>query len=345
MQRGEELKDMREYAWNYFQLHAGQRMSLFNFFIILSALLTTGLAGTFKKDYDAQICSYLGLTLSFGLCVMSFVFWKLDQRIRYLIKHSEGVLKAIEDELHIEKDRISQLFAIFYTEEKKTNELKKNKKLSRWHLTYSQCFGVIYCVFALVGLVGIILSTYHLVTESAFFSSIEWGIFAGNTKSFEGGYLLGQNMVFENTYSLRDILTLLAIVIALFSPSIRKAISRRALVRHIKPIVKKGLGQLRNDLTRIIIERNHNAKDSIAFNTTSFSEISQYYFLFSDIISPNAEQLKLENHPHTIDFFNHYRMNIETLRARKNAADTSNLTRPTVDLLMQRLEAAINEFN
>ncbi|GAI69928.1 unnamed protein product, partial [marine sediment metagenome] len=32
------LRDHREYAWNYFELHARQRMAVFNYFVIIAAL-------------------------------------------------------------------------------------------------------------------------------------------------------------------------------------------------------------------------------------------------------------------------------------------------------------------
>jgi hypothetical protein len=51
MSSNASLKEQRDYVWAYFQLHANQRISSFNFFVI-AALLTTGLAGTVKSDFD-----------------------------------------------------------------------------------------------------------------------------------------------------------------------------------------------------------------------------------------------------------------------------------------------------
>jgi hypothetical protein len=48
----EVLDKERDYAWSYFQLHANQRMASFNFFVVIAALLTTGLARTFDKDFQ-----------------------------------------------------------------------------------------------------------------------------------------------------------------------------------------------------------------------------------------------------------------------------------------------------
>jgi hypothetical protein len=44
------IKEQRDYAWNYFQIHASQRMSSFNFFVVIAALLSSAMAGTFTKD-------------------------------------------------------------------------------------------------------------------------------------------------------------------------------------------------------------------------------------------------------------------------------------------------------
>ncbi len=151
-------------------------------------------------------------------------------------------------------------------------------------------------------------------------------------------------MVFENTFDVGNILTLVVICIALFGPGIRKLFIDRSKLRHIKPTILSSLEQLKMDLKRIVEERNNNAVDIINFNKTSYCEISNYYFLFSDILIPNAEQIKLSNYPKTIDFFNHYKINMDTLEARKDDDGASSLTRATVDLLMQRLENAINEF-
>ncbi len=151
-------------------------------------------------------------------------------------------------------------------------------------------------------------------------------------------------MCFDNTYSLGEILTFLAICVALFGPWVWGYIDSKAKRRHLKPIIISNLEQLKSDLKRIIEKRNKDSRDKIIFSATCFSEISGYYFLLHEILIPNAEKIKLRNYPKTIDFFNHYKINIDTLKGRKNSAGNSRLSRATVDLLLQRLESAINEF-
>jgi hypothetical protein len=145
----EEVKQKRDYAWNYFQVHAGQRMSTFNFFIILAALLTTGLAGTFVKEFEWDV---VGVVLGSGLIIISFSFWKLDQRVRFLIKHAENALKDLEN------NYASGTEKLFVLEEIKTEERIRNKRWRfwEWHLSYSSSFGIVYIAFATLGILGII---------------------------------------------------------------------------------------------------------------------------------------------------------------------------------------------
>lgn len=39
----------REHAWKYVEIHAGQRMSIFNFFLVLSGLVLAGIAGCLSQ--------------------------------------------------------------------------------------------------------------------------------------------------------------------------------------------------------------------------------------------------------------------------------------------------------
>lgn len=82
-------KELREYAWNYFSLHAEQRLKTFHFFVILSTVIT-GAVLTIIKDF--KNVEYAA-PLAFLLPIFSFVFWKLDLRNKELIKHGENALK------------------------------------------------------------------------------------------------------------------------------------------------------------------------------------------------------------------------------------------------------------
>ena len=152
------LSDERKYVWNYFQLHATQRMTTFNFYVVIASLLTTALAGTFANGF---VHPWLGVPLGVALAVISFVFWKLDQRVSFLIKHAESSLIEIEAKLeqggNPELDFSSNLFAreLASTKQLRTAPLTN---LRRIHLSYADCFQVVYVVFSCVGAVGIAAS-------------------------------------------------------------------------------------------------------------------------------------------------------------------------------------------
>lgn len=150
----DSLKEQRDYAWSYFQLHANQGMSSFNFFVVIAALLTTGAAATLKNDFERH---YVGVVLALSLVGVSFIFWKMDQRVRYLIKHAEKALKALEEEWITHEGCVGEI-ALFQTEEVKTDRSRglRSWKFWQWHLSYAKCFGLVYLLFGLLGLVGCI---------------------------------------------------------------------------------------------------------------------------------------------------------------------------------------------
>lgn len=143
----------REYAWSYFQLHANQRMSTFNFYIVISALITTGLISSLTGDKESFLLSVI---LSISLVVVSFIFWKLDQRVSFLIKHAEETLIKIEKE---SENNSEDVYAnLFSDEDEKTPSARCSWRIWKAHLTYSSCFSVLYLLFGLIGLLGIFLS-------------------------------------------------------------------------------------------------------------------------------------------------------------------------------------------
>jgi len=160
MEDSRRLMDQRQCAWDYFQLHAAQRMALFNFFVLISAILTAGMGSALRKN-GAYEC--VGLALAVSLLLVSFAFWKLDQRVRFLVKHAEGILKMVEA-TQAEDGANSAELALFAEEERKTIELKRQSGRCpfRCHLSYSQCFGVVYIIFGGLGLLGFILAVSRL---------------------------------------------------------------------------------------------------------------------------------------------------------------------------------------
>lgn len=83
-----------DHAWRYFALHAQQRISVFNFFVVLSGILATGIgAGLQAGKSMALVTAILGTLLA----LFSYVFYRLDERGSELVKMAEDALVASED--------------------------------------------------------------------------------------------------------------------------------------------------------------------------------------------------------------------------------------------------------
>lgn len=151
--------DLRSYVWDYFQLHAAQRLTTFNFYIALSTLITTGLFASFHKSF--QVPS-LGIVLGLLLMVFSFVFFKLEQRNRHLIWHGEEALKRLENDFAVEEGVKASELKVFVNEEEKTKAQKHSRGAVRniwtYPYSYSNCFNIVFWVFALLGLTGAVIS-------------------------------------------------------------------------------------------------------------------------------------------------------------------------------------------
>jgi hypothetical protein len=146
---------LRKTAWDYFSVHAAQRLTSFNFYIALSSVAVTTYFASFKADSNL---AFARPALSGLLCLFSFIFWKLDQRNRFLIKNAEKALKYLEG-LDQSPESVTKLF----THEEQQTQLMRPKgwrRLMFWRsvLSYSDCFNLVFLVFFLVGLIGLAYS-------------------------------------------------------------------------------------------------------------------------------------------------------------------------------------------
>jgi hypothetical protein len=83
-------KDARDHAWNYFAIHASQRMQTFNFFLVATAFLIAAYASLVEKHpIPAFVTAVVGAWVSYW-------FHRLDARTRQLIKASERALKIMQ---------------------------------------------------------------------------------------------------------------------------------------------------------------------------------------------------------------------------------------------------------
>lgn len=151
-----DFTEERSYLWGYFQLHAQQRLTTFNYFIVVAGLLSTGTLATYKSGDEN-----LGIRVACGLflTIISFIFWQLDLRTRTLIKHCEDMLKELE------KKSPEGSVRIFKSEEQKTNYLRT--RAYSVYLTYRHCLGSVFLVFGLFGTGVALASIMSLINNSA----------------------------------------------------------------------------------------------------------------------------------------------------------------------------------
>jgi hypothetical protein len=97
--RDEATKQAFNYAWNWFSLHAGQRMETFNFFLVATAFLIAAYA-TLLEDtpLGSLVVALVGVWIAYW-------FWRLELRIRQLVTAGEQALKPLEADLAGKLDR------------------------------------------------------------------------------------------------------------------------------------------------------------------------------------------------------------------------------------------------
>jgi hypothetical protein len=143
---GDKKEIFREHAWKYFQLHASQRMTLFNFYITICTAIVAGI-GVFM-NFD-NVPFILIITLGILMIVFSIVFWLLDERTRYFIHLSERVIMEIESNYSNEKFRIVTI---------QENESRKISFIFR----YSFALRAIFILFVILGIVSIIYTINNM---------------------------------------------------------------------------------------------------------------------------------------------------------------------------------------
>jgi hypothetical protein len=81
-----------DYAWGWFQYHASQRLTAFNFFLVIVGFLLVGYAQAILNRWDA-----FGVGLGvIGLCI-SIGFFALDVRNRELVNLGRDALRTLEE--------------------------------------------------------------------------------------------------------------------------------------------------------------------------------------------------------------------------------------------------------
>jgi hypothetical protein len=98
--RGREAADAaaaRDMAWNWFMLHAQQRLTVFRSYLLISGALFAGY-GTILSTGAVKRAVFL-LLVSIISLLITLVFSRLDKRNAELIKIGEGYLDAEQERL------------------------------------------------------------------------------------------------------------------------------------------------------------------------------------------------------------------------------------------------------
>jgi hypothetical protein len=134
------------YAWDHFAYHAGQRQTVFNFFLLVvggCVAAYSAMIGESGAEYN-YFRSFLGAVLALA----SLLFWRLDQRNARVVKISEEALKKLEARMAKDINEPSIRLMEY-----------ADKKVSRFPFSKIESFGQIYgVVFAVSGLVGIAMA-------------------------------------------------------------------------------------------------------------------------------------------------------------------------------------------
>lgn len=134
----EKVQRAMDHAWRYFELHAQQRMTVFNFYLAISGLIAAGVGVCLQQGTKFSVlASMLGLFLA----LITFIFWKLDQRVSEMIKTAESALIQVESATGTNEMKI-------FSRDPQALPAGTGSKI--W--TYGRCFRVSFLTTGIIGL-------------------------------------------------------------------------------------------------------------------------------------------------------------------------------------------------
>jgi len=148
----DERKEARTYAWGYFALHADQRMKLFNFFLILSGLILGAFPAVRSMAPGAKVVALLPLLL----VLTAFIFWRLEERTRRLVKNGEDALRFLDAQWPLEPlpDKTPPYLRLFERDDYLMEVVKRRWWAKRLvPISYADNFRIAYLMIGGVGLV------------------------------------------------------------------------------------------------------------------------------------------------------------------------------------------------
>ena len=130
-------KEALDYAWRWFEYHAGQRLVAFRFFLIILGVLVVGLTNSFK---DGNVPS--ASVISGAGAFISFAFLMLEIRNEQLVNVGRDALSSLEESEDF-KNLPSQL-KLFHIDRKRPLLLSHKLWL---RLIYAACIAAFIVLF------------------------------------------------------------------------------------------------------------------------------------------------------------------------------------------------------
>lgn len=125
-------REMQEYAWGWFEYHAGQRLVEFRYFLIILGILVLGLGNSLK---DGNIS--LAIWIALAAALISGAFLMIEIRNEQLVNVGRAALSKLEDSEEL-RNAPAEL-KLFHADSKRS--LFVSHKL--WfRLIYSLCIAV-----------------------------------------------------------------------------------------------------------------------------------------------------------------------------------------------------------
>jgi len=148
-------------AWKYFQQHAEQRIKYFNFFVLFSSLLVTAFVASLEKEFAYPV---IGIVVGILQICVTFVFWKIDERNKFLTRIGEDAIKEIEKNYPVGESGEGPIATqIFTLEQQRTDKLRDSEKQKCFlfrQMSHSKCYLLIYTLFGIVGVLVFLGSIY-----------------------------------------------------------------------------------------------------------------------------------------------------------------------------------------
>lgn len=134
-----------EYAWKWFEYHAGQRLIAFRFFTILLGAVLVLVRDSIEKEQFI----FMGITGSISF-VISLAFLAIEVRNKQLVDIGRDALKEIENSSFKQDSKVLQL-------------AHKSSEKRHPFLSYSFCLNSIFSICAFLSLCLVGYALWHAI--------------------------------------------------------------------------------------------------------------------------------------------------------------------------------------